>query len=66
MRSDSNDMVVFYGIGAVMCLLVMVLMLGIVLKDWILISIPLILFSLLILLGYALYKRWPIPFLRSA
>jgi len=64
MRGDSNDMAVFYGIGSVMCLLVMVLMLGIILKNWILISTPLTIFSLLILLGFALYKRWPIPFLK--
>ena len=64
MRGDSNDETVFYFIGAVMCLLVMALLLGVVLKNWILISAPLILFSLLILLGLALYKRWPIPFLK--
>lgn len=64
MRSDSNDMGVFYCIGAVVCLLVMALMLGVVLQNWILISAPIVLFSLLSLLAYALYKHWPIPFLK--
>ena len=64
MRGDSNDEGVFYCIAAVACIFVMVGLLGIILENLILILIPIISFALLSLLALALYKRWPIPFLK--
>jgi hypothetical protein len=42
----------------------MVGLLGIVLESLILVLIPIISFVLLSLLALALYKHWPIPFLK--
>lgn len=64
MRGDSDDMTVFYGIGAVICLLLMVFMLGIILQNWFVTSIPAIIILALALLGLAVYKHWPVPFLK--
>jgi len=65
MRSDSNDVVVMYSIAAVVLVLVVVGILGVIFGNWIAITIPLVIFTLMLLLAYALYKRWPIPFLKE-